>query len=177
MHTCVRVCVRRSSIPYYFKCLEKYPLNNICKSPENQKASFYKINLSIPFSFIFSAKNITYPYIFICSDVRPSSVRPALQTSFPNRFANQSQVLSGNSMVMDNECLFAASGSLTHDQDGSHPNIWQKPIENLLLRNQWAVFHENWYMASGLGPIIVCSNNGHGSTLTYFKARSKEDVR
>ena len=43
--------------------------------------------------------------------------------------------------------LFAASGS--HDQDGRHAHIWQKPFKNLLLQNRRADFRETWYVASG----------------------------
>ena len=39
-----------------------------------------------------------------------------------NRFANQSQILCGASLVRGNDILFPASGS--HDQDGSHAHIW-----------------------------------------------------
>ena len=33
-------------------------------------------------------------------------------------------------------------------------------------------FHETWYVASGLQPIIVCSNDDPGVTLSYFTSRS-----
>ena len=35
-----------------------------------------------------------------------------------------------------------------------------------------ADFHETWYVASGLLPIIVCSNDDPEVTLTYFTLRS-----
>ena len=47
-----------------------------------------------------------------------------------------------------------------------------KPFKNLLLRNQQADLHETWYVASGLQPIIACSNDDPRVTLTYFTARS-----
>ena len=46
------------------------------------------------------------------------------------------------------------------------------PFKNLLLQNRQADFHETWYVASGLQPIIACSNGDTGVTLTYFTARS-----
>ena len=39
------------------------------------------------------------------------------------------------------------------------------------LQNRRAEFHETWYVASGT-PIIVCSTDDPGVTLTYFTARS-----
>ena len=47
-----------------------------------------------------------------------------------------------------------------------------KTLQNLLLQNRWTDFHETWYEASRLQPIIVCSNDDPGLTLTYFTARS-----
>ena len=64
-----------------------------------------------------------------------------------NRSADQSQILCGASLGRGNEILFAASGS--HDQDGRHAHIWQKPFKNLLLQNRRADFQETWYVASG----------------------------
>ena len=49
--------------------------------------------------------------------------------------------------------------------------IYGKTLQNLLLQNRWTDFHETWYVASGLQPIIVCSNDDLGLTLTYFTAR------
>ena len=72
-------------------------------------------------------------------------------------------------MHRGNESLFAACGP--HDQDGRHANIWLKLFKNLLQSLQ-ADFHEICYVASRLEPIIVCSNDDPGVTLTYFTARS-----
>ena len=47
-----------------------------------------------------------------------------------------------------------------------------KHFKNLLSRNQWADFDETWYEASETQPIIFCSNDNPGLTLTYFTARS-----
>ena len=106
---------------------------------------------------------------------RPSSVvRPSSASStmlkhllLRNRLADQSQILFGVSLGRGNDILFASSGS--HDQDGRHAHIWSKPFKNLLLQNGWADFHET---CRGLQPIVVCSNDGPGVTLTYFTARS-----
>ena len=46
----------------------------------------------------------------------------------------------------------------------------KKPFKN--LQNLPTDFHETWYVVSGLLPIIICSNDDPGLTLTYFKARS-----
>ena len=62
--------------------------------------------------------------------------------------------------------------SRSHDQDGRHAHIWQKPFKNLLLRNRWADLHETWYVASGPWPSINCVNGDPGMTLTYFRPRS-----
>ena len=51
------------------------------------------------------------------------------------------------------------------------PIYGKKNFKNL-LRNRRADFQETWYVASGLQPIIVCSNDDPGVTLTYFTARS-----
>ena len=73
--------------------------------------------------------------------VYPSSRRPSVgvvrrrRPSFTmlkdlllrNRWANQSQILCGASLGRGNDILFAASGS--HDQDGRHAHIWQKPFK------------------------------------------------
>ena len=46
-------------------------------------------------------------------------------------------------------------------------------LKNLLLQNRQADFHETWYVALGLLPIIVCINDDPGVTsMTYFMARS-----
>ena len=47
-----------------------------------------------------------------------------------------------------------------------------KTLQNLFLQNRQADFHETWYVASGLQPIIVCSNDEPGVTLSYFTSRS-----
>ena len=39
--------------------------------------------------------------------------------------------------------------SRSHDQDGRHAHIWEKPLKNLLLQNRQANFHETWYVAFG----------------------------
>ena len=47
-----------------------------------------------------------------------------------------------------------------------------KTLQNLFLQNWQADFHETWYVASGLQPIIGCSNDDPGVTLSYFTSRS-----
>ena len=65
--------------------------------------------------------------------------------------------------------LFVASGS--HYQDGRDTPIYRvKTLQNLL--NQCTNFQETWYVAYGIVPNIVCSNNDPGLTLTCFTARS-----
>ena len=51
------------------------------------------------------------------------------------------------------------------------PIYGKKPFKNFLLQNRRADFHETRYVAFGLLPIIVCSNDDPGVTLTYFTAR------
>ena len=50
-------------------------------------------------------------------------------------------------MGRDNESLIAKSRS--HDQDGRHTHIWEKPLKNLLLQNRQADFHEALYVLFG----------------------------
>ena len=38
--------------------------------------------------------------------------------------------------------------------------------------NQWTHFQKTWYVALGFGPIIACSNDDPGLTLTYNTAWS-----
>ena len=52
------------------------------------------------------------------------------------------------------------------------PIYMVKTLKNLFLQNRQANFHETWYVASGILPIIVCINDDPGVTLTYFTARS-----
>ena len=54
---------------------------------------------------------------------------------------------------------------LSHMTKMAAMTIYGKNPSKLLLQNLWAVFHETWY---GLQPIIVCSNDDPGMTLTYF---------
>ena len=49
-------------------------------------------------------------------------------------------------MGRGDESLIAKSRS--HDQDGRHTHIWQKPLKNL-LQNRQADFHETLYVAFG----------------------------
>ena len=46
------------------------------------------------------------------------------------------------------------------------------PTSSLLLWNRQVDLYETWYVASLLLPIIVCSNDDPGVTLTYFTAKS-----
>ena len=68
-------------------------------------------------------------------------------------------------MGSGNEILFTASWS--HDQDGRHANPSKifygtgGPISTKLGMYHW-----------GRQPIIICSNDDPGVTLTYFTARS-----
>ena len=70
-------------------------------------------------------------------------------------------------MGRGNESLIAKSGS--HDQDGHHAQILQKPLENL-LQNRLADFRETWYVAFGT-PAHHSLLNDPRMTLTYFTTR------
>ena len=50
--------------------------------------------------------------------------------------------------------------------------IYGKNTSLFFLQNWQAEFHKTWYVASGLQPIIVCSNDNPGVTLSYFTSRS-----
>ena len=50
-------------------------------------------------------------------------------------------------------------------------------FKNLLSQNKWADFNEALYVALKLKPIIVCSNDNPGLTMTYFTARSNLQLR
>ena len=39
------------------------------------------------------------------------------------------------------------------------PIYMVKSFKNLLLQNRWTDYHKTWYVAWGLQPIKVCSNN------------------
>ena len=86
---------------------------------------------------------IGYPW----SGVRPSSFT-MLKNLLRNRFANQSQILCGASLGRGNNILFAASGS--HDQDGHHAHIWEKPFKNL-VGTQKTGFLMMWPIFTNLG--------------------------
>ena len=66
-----------------------------------------------------------------------------------------------------NESLFAGSGSRS-------PRWPPRPhkVKNLFLQNQRENDLVTWYVAWGLGSIVVCSNDGPRLNLTYFTARS-----
>ena len=68
-------------------------------------------------------------------------------------------------MMRGNQSLLDVSGS--HDQSGHHTQYMVKPFQNLLLLNQKAYDLETLNL---LGPIIVCTNDDPGLTLTYFTA-------
>ena len=77
-------------------------------------------------------------------------------------------------MGRGNESLFAASGS--HDQDGHHATPRPYMVKTLQKSSTLELvgrFPRN--LVCGIrdsGPIIVCSNDDLGLTLTYFTARS-----
>ena len=66
--------------------------------------------------------------------------------------------------------MFAPSGS--HDQDGRHVHIWYKPFKIFLSGTGGPIFTNLDMQHRGLQPIIVCSNDDPGATLTYFTAMS-----
>ena len=59
------------------------------------------------------------------------------------------------------------SGFYCYDADHM-TNMAAMPIYG----NQLTDFHETWYVALGLPPIIFCSNDDPGLSLAYFMARS-----
>ena len=50
--------------------------------------------------------------------------------------------------------------------------IYGKNPSKIFSGTGWADFHEIWYVALGLLPIIVFTNDDPGVTLTYFMTRS-----
>ena len=50
--------------------------------------------------------------------------------------------------------------------------IYGKNPSKIFLQNHQADCLETWYVALGLGPIIICSNDDPGMTMTYFIPRS-----
>ena len=72
-------------------------------------------------------------------------------------------------MGWGNESLFVGSGS--HDQDGRHVHIWEKPFKNL-LQNQRTNDLVAWYVALRTRTYHSFSNEDPRLTLTYFTARS-----
>ena len=85
-----------------------------------------------------------------------------------NRWADQSQILCGASLGRGNENFFAASGS--HDQDGRHAHYGKNPSK--FSGTGGPISMKLGMYNRGLLPIIVCSNDDPGVTLTYFMARS-----
>ena len=61
--------------------------------------------------------------------------------------ADLNQIFYESFQVQGNENLMTWCWS--HDQDGYHAHIWEKPFKNLLFRNRRADFHETWYEVSG----------------------------
>ena len=47
-----------------------------------------------------------------------------------------------------------------------------KHFKNILFRNQWADFNENWYEASETQANYILFNDNPRLALTYFTARS-----
>ena len=78
---------------------------------------------------------IGYPW----SGVHPSSFTMLKDLLLRNRFANQSQILCGASLVRGNNILFGASGS--HDQDGRHAHIsYGKNPSKIFSRTSGPIF-------------------------------------
>ena len=106
---------------------------------------------------------------YLCSGVCPSYVRrrrPQFQTSF---FSETTSPIEAKFYVepprvnLKNVC----TRHLGHMTKMAATPIYK----TLFLQNRRADFNETWYVASGLQPIIVCSNDDPGVTLTYFTAR------
>ena len=66
--------------------------------------------------------------------------------------------------------MFVASGS--HDRNGRHAHIWKNPSKNFFSRTDRRICTKLGMKHLGLQPIIVCSNDDPGLTLTYLMARS-----
>ena len=72
-------------------------------------------------------------------------------------------------MGRGNESLFAASGS--HNQDGRQAHIYMvKTLQKSSSSEPKGRFPRN--LVCSILPIIVCSNDDPGVTLTYFTASS-----
>ena len=142
--------VKVISLPYIFQVL--YVLR--FTRPRYQVSVYRTIGplvFKVPVKFLahLSLRLIGERIVYSCSSVRPSYVvvvHNFKHLLLRNRLAYQSQILCEASLGRGNESLFAASGS--HDQDGRHAHIWEKPFKNL-LQNRQADFHKTRYVASG----------------------------
>ena len=127
-----------------------------------------KLKISPPWCLCYSVKSLLQTFlahlsrrltgeliVYPCSGVRPASVvvhpsvrRPQFQRSSPLKPLGQSKpnfmwsILGKGSLGRGKESLYKWSRS--HDQQKI-----AKTFKNLLLKNQWADFHETLYVASG----------------------------
>ena len=119
---------------------------------------------------------IVYPWSGV--RLRPSVVRPSVRRpQCSNIFFSETdwsikvKFYVESPWVGGNKILSAASGS--HDQDGRHAHIWGKTLQKIFFsRTGWLIFPKLAMLHRGLQPIIVCSNDNPGVTVTYFTARS-----
>ena len=104
---------------------------------------------------------------------RPSVRRPFTMLKhllFKNRLANQSQILCGASLGRG---TIFCSRHLGHMTDlAATPIYGQNPSKIFFSRTGGPIFTKLGMQHRGLQPIIVCSNDDPGVTLTYFTARS-----
>ena len=77
---------------------------------------------------------IVYPYSGVRCRPLSSSSTMFKHLLLWNRFANQSQILCGASLGRGNESLYKWSRS--HDQDGRHAHIWEKPLKIFFSRTR-----------------------------------------
>ena len=87
-----------------------------------------------------------------------------------NRFPDQSQILCGASLGRGNKNCSRHLGHMT--KMAATPIYGNNPSEIFFSRTSKSIFPKLGMYYRGLQPIIVCSNDDPGVTLTYFTASS-----
>ena len=107
--------------------------------------------------------------VYLCSGILPSSSSSQCSSIFFSKTAWTTKAkLCVEPLWVGGKKV--CSRHLGHIAKMTATPIYCKTLKNL-LRNRLTDFHETWYIASGLQPIIVCSNDDPGLILTYFAAR------
>ena len=106
---------------------------------------------------------------------RPSSVRRRPSTMLKdlllrNRWADQSQILCGASLGTGNE-ISRHLGHMT--KMAATPIYGKNPSKIFYSRTDRLIFTKLGMQHQGLQPIIVCSNDDPGMTMTYFNGKVK----